>query len=134
MKSIVLIIGCLCVLLTGATDKAFGAQELNDEEMDMVTAGSLSAAGSDGQFSFRFGGEKGSRLSVEGNGSVAASTNPASSGPAGYLILRDNAQSGLRSFVNVNAVNSRIQVLINLIVNINSTVNSIHQSNAAPAF
>ena len=133
MKSI-MFIGCLCVLLTGATDRAFGAQELNDEEMDMVTAGSLTASGSDGQFRFQLGGEKGSRLSIEGNGSVAASANPAPAGPAGYLILRDNAQSGLRSFVNVNAVNSRIQVLINLVVNINSTVNSIHQSNAVNGF
>ena len=132
MKSIIFI-GCLCVLLTGATERVFGAQELNDEEMDMVTAGSLTASGADGKFSFQLG-DKGSRFSIEGNGSVAASADSAPTGPAGYLILRDNAQSGLRSVVNVNAVNSRIQVLINLIVNINSTVNSIHQSNAVNAF
>lgn len=123
--------GCLCMLLTGATDKAWGAHELNDDEMEQVSAGTLTAAMSDGQFSFKLG-DKSSRLSVEGNGTVAVADNTIPAGPAGYIILRDNAQSGLRSLVNVNAVNSRIQVLINLIVNINSTVNSVHQTNIVP--
>lgn len=132
MRSITLIC-CICVLLTGSMEHAWGAHELNDEEMEQVSAGTLTAAISDGQFSFRLG-DKGSRLAVEGSGTVAVTDNTIPAGPAGYVIMRDNAQSGLRSFVNVNAVNSRIQVLINLIVNINSTVNSVHQTNAVPGF
>ena len=129
MKSIMLT-GCLCVMLTGVTE-GWCMHELNDEDLEQISAGTLTASVSDGQFSFRLG-DKSSRLSVEGSGSVAVADNTTPAGPAGYIILRDNAQSGLRSLVNVNAVNSRIQVLINLIVNINSTVNSVHQTNIVP--
>ena len=48
---------------------------------------------------------------------------------AAILILRDNAQGNLRSLINVNAVNSLIQVLVNLNININSTVGSVQQIN-----
>ncbi|KAF0219113.1 MAG: hypothetical protein FD174_2199 [Geobacteraceae bacterium] len=132
MKSIMLI-GCLCLLLTGAADKAWGAHPLSDEEMDLVTAGTLSVAMSDGKLSFQLGGDKGSGLSIEGSGTISTVTNPAPAGPPAYIIMRDNAQSNLHAFVNVNAVNANVQVLINLIVNINSTVGAIHQINSAPA-
>lgn len=125
------ILGCLCLLLTGATDRAWGAQALSDEEMDQVTAGSLSVEASDGQFNFQLGGESG-RLSVTGSGSVAAVENAVPTGPAGYIIMRDNAQSNLHAFVNVNAVNAKVQVLINLTVIKNSTVGTIHQINIVP--
>lgn len=47
------------------------------------------------------------------------------------LSLNDSAQENLQALVNVNAVNSAIQVLLNLNVNINSTVESLDQTNQA---
>ena len=121
------------MLLTGATDHAWGAQVLSDEEMDQVTAGALSVGMSDGKFNFLLGGDKSSRLSVEGSGTVATVTAPLPPGaPSSYIIIRDGAQSNLHSFSNVNAVNSKVQVMINLTVNINSTVGAIHQTNTVP--
>jgi hypothetical protein len=127
-----LIVVCfLCMVSMGATDHSWGAQVLNDEEMDQITAGTLSVGMSDdGKFNFLLGGDKSSRLSVEGSGTVAAVNVPQPpSTPASYIIIRDSAQSNLHSFSNVNAVNSKVQVLINLTVNVNSTVGAIHQSN-----
>lgn len=132
MKTLI-VVGCLCVLLAGATDHARGAQVLSDEELDQVTAGALSVGMSDGKLNFLLGGDKGSRLSVEGSGTVAAVNVPSPPGTQGnYITIRDNAQSNLHSFTNVNAVNSKVQVLINLTVNINSTVGAIHQTNTVP--
>jgi len=47
------------------------------------------------------------------------------------LILQDNAQQNLRSLVNIVAVNSKVQVLVNLNININSTVGAVHQANVS---
>jgi hypothetical protein len=47
----------------------------------------------------------------------------------GTLSLNGNAQQNLSSLVNINAVNSKINVLLNLNVNINSTVSTLTQSN-----
>ncbi len=129
----IIVLGCLCMLLAGATDRAWGAQALDDAQLDQITAGSVSVEAANGQFNFQFGGEA-NRLSVQGTGTVAAAENTVPTGPAGYLIVRDNAQSNLRAFVNVNAVNAKVQVLINLTVIINSTVGTIHQINTVPAF
>ena len=45
------------------------------------------------------------------------------------LSINGNAQQNLSSLVNINAVNSKINVLLNLNVNINSTVGTVVQSN-----
>jgi hypothetical protein len=47
------------------------------------------------------------------------------------LVIRDNAQQNLQSLINVTAVNSRIQVLVNLNITINSTVGAVQQINAS---
>ena len=49
----------------------------------------------------------------------------------GSLTLNGQAQQSLSYLVNINAVNSNIQVLLNLNVNISSTVGSVMQSNLA---
>jgi hypothetical protein len=79
MKSIMLI-GCLCVLLAGGTNKAFGAQELTDAEMDQVTAGTLSVGVADGKLNFQLAGDNGSTPSVTGSGNVTTVNNPAPAG------------------------------------------------------
>jgi len=47
----------------------------------------------------------------------------------GSINLSDTAQQNLTSLVNINAVNSNVNVLLNLNVNINSTVGTLTQSN-----
>lgn len=47
------------------------------------------------------------------------------------LSLNDSAQQNLRALVSVNAVDSAVQVLVNMNVNIGSTVGIIEQANQA---
>lgn len=47
----------------------------------------------------------------------------------GTLTLNGSAQQNLSSLININAVNSKVNVLLNLNVNINSTVGTIIQTN-----
>ena len=72
---------------------------------------------------FRYSSNKGS---VDGEVIVVPMTtfNETSS-----LLLMGNAQSNLQSFININAVNSPIQVLLNLNINVNSTIGNINQLN-----
>jgi hypothetical protein len=50
----------------------------------------------------------------------------------GAVVLKDQAQQNLQALVNVNAVNSLVQVLLNLNISIDSTVGSIAQGNLVP--
>ena len=45
------------------------------------------------------------------------------------LMIRDNAQGSLKSFININAVNAPVQILLNLNVNIESRVGTLKQFN-----
>jgi len=47
----------------------------------------------------------------------------------GSLIIQDGAQSNLQSLININAVNSPVNVLLNLNININSQVGVVEQLN-----
>jgi hypothetical protein len=82
-------------------------QPLNDAAMDRVTAGGMTAGLSDGIVKFQ--------------GSVPTKN--------GLVTLSGGAQQNLTSLVNINAVNSNVNVLLNLNVNINSTVGTITQTN-----
>jgi hypothetical protein len=67
---------------------------------------------------------------VTGAGTLQVLTGPLTSTTnMGTLTLNGNAQQNLSSLVNINAVNSNINVLLNLNVNLNSTVGTIVQSN-----
>jgi hypothetical protein len=67
---------------------------------------------------------------VSGAGTMQVFTGPLTSTTnLGTLSLNGSAQQNLSSLVNINAVNSNINVLLNLNVNMNSTVGSIVQSN-----
>ena len=129
MKYIICLIGILCLFMTGATERAWGAQALSDEELDRITAGTLSVNAANGIFDFSLGQDGGGNLSMTGNGTLTVGDATIPTNPSGYLVIRDNAQSYLHAFVNVNAVNSVVQLLLNLTVNINSTIGSIQQLN-----
>jgi hypothetical protein len=131
MKGMALI-WCCALFLGIATGAARGEERaLSDEEMDLITAGSLSASVTDGKLGFLMAGNQG-RVTVQGDAAVSTAPN-STGGPTSAIILRDNAQSNLQALVNVNAVNSKVQVLINLNVNINSSVGAVYQTNSAPS-
>ena len=123
------------LLLFGAVSPAEAEKrKLNDAEMDQVTAaGVWTEEVVDGVIRFHFEGRAGRSHTVNGSGTIEllAAELPLN---AATLILRDNAQGNLRSLINVNAVNSLIQVLVNLNININSTVGSVQQINLTREF
>jgi hypothetical protein len=115
----------LLTALFATSSSAFEA--LNDEALNSVTAGSTYSVeygnGALTRIPFRYTGRKGN---VDGEVIVI----PMSSySQASQLQLMDNAQSNLQSLININAVNSPIQVLLNLNINVNSSIGSVNQLN-----
>jgi hypothetical protein len=103
-----------------------GKHVLSDEEMDQVCAGGVDAKMTGNVLSFAGQTANGE---VSGAGTVEVRTAAEQNATSGVLILEDSAQSGSKSFIGINSVNSQIQVLLNLNVNINSTVGSLTQTN-----
>ncbi len=115
------------LLAMAAPTYACGFSELTEAELDRITAGAAAVARDDDilRFQFRNAGRRGHE--VDGSGSL--SFRGGVPGDIGALLLRDSAQSNLRSLVNINAVNSPVQVLLNLNLNVNSTVGTVRQLN-----
>jgi hypothetical protein len=105
-------------------------QPLSDAAMDRVTAGGITAGMSDGVIKFQ-GSVPTKNGLVTGAGTLAVLTGPlaGTTQNQGTLSLNGQAQQNLTSLVNINAVNSNVNVLLNLNVNINSTVGTITQTN-----
>jgi hypothetical protein len=105
-------------------------QPLSDAAMDRVTAGGITAGLSDGVIKFQ-GSVPTKNGLVTGAGTLAVLTGPlaGTTQNQGTLSLNGQAQQNLTSLVNINAVNSNVNVLLNLNVNINSTVGTITQTN-----
>jgi hypothetical protein len=104
---------------------------LSDAALSRVTAGGVSATVSNGVVQFQGSAETANGL-VSGAGTLAVLTGPLTSNTTnGTLTLNGNAQQNLSSLVNINAVNSNINVLLNLTVNMNSSVGTVVQSNLA---
>ncbi|WP_260704858.1 hypothetical protein [Edaphobacter flagellatus] len=103
------------------------AKPLNDAALDRVTAGTVTASVSDGVIKFQGQTPTPNGL-VSSSGSLALDSSPLSS-TTGTLSINGNAQQNLSSLVNINAVNSKINVLLNLNVNINSSVGTLTQTN-----
>jgi hypothetical protein len=104
------------------------AMPLSDAALDQVTAGTISAGISEGVVRFQGQTPTANGL-VSSTGSLALQSGPIGGTTMGTLSLDGNAQQNLSSLVNINAVNSKINVLLNLNVNINSTVGTLTQSN-----
>lgn len=120
----------LLLALMGIWQPAWAMKELSEAELDQVTAGtSVAIESHDGEtLHFEFHRDNGRDLAIDGDGTIALQESPLPS-TVSALILNDNAQSNLQALVNVNAVNSLLQVLINLNVNVNSTVGEVRQIN-----
>jgi hypothetical protein len=101
---------------------------LSDVAMDRVTAAGVTAGFSGGVINFQGSVPTANGL-VTGAGTMQVLSGPITSNNMGTLSLSGGAQQNLSSLVNINAVNSNINVLLNLNVNINSTVGTLTQSN-----
>lgn len=105
-----------------------GPRELTDLELDSVTAGNQSVNPLDDLvvFSASKTTAAGTRINVDGSFGLVDSLD---SIVAGSLTLSDNAQRDLSSLININAVNSTINVLMNLNINIDSNIGQLNQYN-----
>jgi hypothetical protein len=116
------------MLFTQAGVSQSKSKPLSDSMLDKVTAAGVSATVSQGVVSFSGQVPTANGL-VSSTGTLAVQTAPFTGATLGTLTLNGNAQQNLSSLININAVNSNINVLLNLNVNINSTVGTIVQSN-----
>jgi negative regulator of sigma E activity len=117
------------LLFTQAGLSQSNKKPLDDSTLDRVTAAGVSATVSQGVVSFT-GQVPTKNGLVTSTGTLAVQTAPISTTTTmGTLSLNGNAQQNLSSLININAVNSQINVLLNLNINIDSTVGSIVQSN-----
>lgn len=118
----------LAVLLASASVWAEDRFELSDTELNRVTAGTATVylSGDLVKFSASKTTASGRYISIEGTLELVENIN---NHVTGTLILSDAAQNNLQSLININAVNSQINVLLNLVVNIDSVVGEVHQHN-----
>lgn len=101
---------------------------MSDSTLDRVTASGISANATNGVVNFQGETPTPNGL-VSSAGSLAVQTVANSGTTIGSLSINGNAQQNLSSLININAVNSKINVLLNLNININSTVGTITQAN-----
>lgn len=128
---IMIIAALASAILALGPGPATAMQELSDGELDRVTAGGIAVNLVDGVVQFQFSRTTASGRTVDGSGTVTKLAEPLPAGGVSSMQLSDYAQSNLSSFITVNAVNSVVQLLVNMNVNINSVVGSVGQSNAA---
>jgi len=124
---------CSLLVMAGslaAITCSHAGEPLTDEQLDAITAGSAAATfrGAPVNFEVQRNTASGKRIGASGNAQVVNSLDLSN---LGLLRLEDSAQGSLRALVNTNAVNSAVQVLINLNINIDSKINSITQVNNA---
>jgi hypothetical protein len=123
-----LVIASLVLLTQVGISQTHKPKPMSDSTLDNVTAAGVSATASNGVVKFEGQTPTPNGL-VSSAGSLAVQGSSAGGTSVGTLTLNGNAQQNLSSLINLNAVNSKINVLLNLNVNINSTVGTIVQSN-----
>lgn len=120
----------LSLVTLSMTSIAHSYEILTDNELDVITAGS--AAGTNREsVGFEFNRRLGRGRHIDGGGNIEYSPTNIGQYTSSSLSLSDNAQNNLSALININAVNSPVQVLLNLNININSKVGSVNQSNFA---
>lgn len=129
MYRTLLVIGLLLATQSGVSQSR--KKSLDDSMLDRVTAAGVTTSVSPGNV-INFTGEVPTANGlVSGAGSlvIQAPNSTTTNTTMGTINLSGNAQQGMSSLINLNAVNSTINVLLNLNVNINSTVGTVLQSN-----
>lgn len=131
MSRLLVIVSLTLLMPLGMAQSKSKKRPLSDVALDKVTAAGVTANVSDGVVQFQGTAQTANGL-VSGVGTLAVLTGPLTSTTTnGTLSLNGSAQQNLSSLVNINAVNSNINVLLNLTVNMNSTVGTVTQSNLA---
>jgi hypothetical protein len=129
MYRTLLVMGLLIATQAGMAQSKKKA--LDDSTLDRVTAAGVTTRVLPGGV-INFNGEVPTANGlVQGIGSLVVQPviNNTTTTTTGTVNLSGNAQQNLSSLININAVNSTINVLLNLNVNINSTVGTVLQSN-----
>lgn len=116
------------LLLIAATPGWAGGRKLADHDLDQVTAGDFTIDFLNGALKLQFESSAGPGKSVSGEGNMTFSAVSLPASTPGILLTED-AQQNLRSLVNINAVSSNVNVLLNLVINVNSTVSGLTQGN-----
>jgi hypothetical protein len=119
----------LLLIITPAPAVADDKYELTDSELNAVVGGGERASEQDSESSFEYSRTTRSGRLIEVDGSFKL-VDPADVSMLTGLLLSGNAQQNLSSLININAVNSNINVLLNLNINIDSNVENLNQSNA----
>ncbi len=115
---------CLAAAVAGADEKRL----LTDAELAGVTAGTASVAEDGELLTFEAVKQTRSGRTIEAGGNLRV-VESLEGLTVGNLTLSDAAQRDLRSVVNINAVNSAVNVLLNLNVNVDSSVGTLNQLN-----
>ncbi|GGG68493.1 hypothetical protein [Edaphobacter dinghuensis] len=124
-----LVIASLVLLnQAGISQTSKKPKPMDDSTLSRVTAAGVTANASNGVINFQGQTSTPSGL-VSSVGSLAMQSGPNTGTSVGTLTLNGSAQQNLSSLININAVNSKVNVLLNLNVNINSTVGTIIQTN-----
>lgn len=122
MKCRLGIIVALALLLAGSAWAE--GRSLTDTELDSITAagytGYESGALDDALFDFAF--DHAGNHHVWGEGTLDISARRLDSLSINSLVLDRGAQQNLSALVNINAVNAVVNVLMNLVINVDSTV------------
>jgi hypothetical protein len=113
-----------CVLASGAN----AHEPLSDEQLDTITAGADDAVVEEITVHAARATASGKLITADGTLVVQHVPNGVD---AADLLLRDSAQSNLQALINLNAVNSVVNVLVNLNINIDSQVGDLRQINLA---
>lgn len=124
-----LVIASLVLLnQAGISQTSKKPKPMDDSTLSRVTAAGVTANASNGVINFQGQTSTPNGL-VSSVGSLAMQSGPNTGTSVGTLTLNGSAQQNLSSLININAVNSKVNVLLNLNVNINSTVGTIIQTN-----
>ena len=114
------------LLAAAAPGAALAFEPLSDEQLGQITAGASESLLEEVVINASRVTASGRQVKAEGTLAVQQVADAASSV---NLLLRDSAQSNLRALVNLNAVNSVVNVLLNLNINIDSQVGTLQQLN-----
>jgi hypothetical protein len=119
----------LVSILSLCAVSSHAAEPLADEQLDLVTAGAADETQDLLEFSVEHATASGRRVQVDG----AIDVERVRSLDNAALLLQDSAQSNLQSLININAVQSAVNVLVNLNIVIDSHVGEIRQLNLSSA-
>jgi len=116
----------LTLLAAMSCSAVLAGEPLSDEQLDAITAGAEeSQLGEIVVHAARLT-SSGKHIAVDGTLGLQRPTTEIN---AADLLLRDSAQSNLRSLINLNAAHSVVNVLVNLNINIDSHVGELRQLN-----